>query len=74
MMNYVYQQACWLWLSVLLELIMGVFSDSDFQSSITYRQPGPSRGGRGSFPGPRDVWGTHRRSEILKMVFQVASS
>ena len=36
--------------------------------------PGPSRGGKGeSFPGPRDVWGSRRRSKILKMVFQMAS-
>ena len=28
---------------------------------------------RGSFPGPRDVWGARDRSKILKKVFQMAS-
>ena len=30
---------------------------------IAYISAGPSRGGRGSFPGPRDVWGPRRRSK-----------
>ena len=31
------------------------------------------KGEGGSFPGPRDVWGPHLRSKILKMVLQMAS-